>query len=63
MDGKFIGSMVCEKDREAFGYYGRLESVLSEDIVLDNKKKIRSGTLVTTMLLPLCGRAINNDSK
>jgi hypothetical protein len=53
--GKYIGSKICNKDRATFGYYGKSTEVVEDSIVLDNGKKIRPGTLVSTMLFPLCG--------
>ncbi len=53
---KFVGSiLVNEKDREVYGYTGRKEEVLTEDIVI-NKKKLKKGTTVITELGVLCGR-------
>lgn len=53
---KFVGSIrIEEKDREVFGYTGRKEEVLTEDLVI-NKKKIKKGTTVVTELGVLCGR-------
>lgn len=53
---KFVGTLrIEEKDREVFGYTGRKEEVLTEDLVI-NKKKIKKGTTVVTELGVLCGR-------
>jgi hypothetical protein len=53
---KFVGSiLVNEKDREVYGYTGRKEEVLTEDMVI-NKKKLKKGTTVITELGVLCGR-------
>lgn len=56
VDRKYIGSLVCEKDRDVFGYYGRKEEVLQNDVVFRNKKKIKKGQLVLTELQQLNGR-------
>lgn len=56
MDNKYIGTIKCEKDREVCGYYGRQEEVLEEDVILDNKKKIKKGSKVVTQLHILCGK-------
>jgi len=56
IDGKFIGSINCEKDREIIGYDGRRIETTTEEIVLSNKKKIKKGTEVKTFLYPLNGR-------
>jgi len=53
---KFIGSLPCEKDREDVGYIGRKEEKLKDTVVFRNKKKIKSGESVTTIIYPLCGR-------
>ena len=55
-DGKFIGTLKCEQDRDTFGYYGAKIETLSAAVVLDNKKKIKAGETVKTMIFPLCGR-------
>jgi len=56
-DRKYIGSLVCEKDREVFGYLGRNKIVLTEDLII-KKKKIKKGTELLTELFPLNGRII-----
>lgn len=53
---KYIGSLVCEKDRDVFGYNGRKEEILQNDVIFRNKKKIKKGTLVLTELQQLNGR-------
>lgn len=53
---KFIGIINCEKDREVVGYAGRKTETLTEPITLKNKKTLKLGTEVTTLLYPLCGR-------
>lgn len=54
---KPIGTLTpCEKDRDVIGYLGRCKEILKEDIVLDNKKKIKTNTEVTTILYPLQGK-------
>ena len=55
---KLIGVKThVEKDREVIGYNGRKQETFSEEIVLDNKKKIKAGTTVMTFLYPMCGRS------
>lgn len=58
INNKFIGTINCEKDRDIIGYNGKTFIVLSEDIVLSNKIKIKKGTQVLTILYPLCGKKI-----
>jgi hypothetical protein len=56
---KFIGFINCEKDRDIIGYNGRQEETTKSDIILFNKKKIKKGTLVRTIIYPLCGSQIS----
>lgn len=55
---KYIGSIKCERDRKEIGYNGQQDEVLSQDVVCMNKKKIKQGTLVTTMIYPLNGKKL-----
>jgi len=58
LDKKYLGSIKVEsKDREVFGYEGRTEIVLENDLKL-KKKTIKKGTKVITELIPLCGKLI-----
>ena len=55
--GKSIGTKNVEQaDREILGYAGFRWHITDTDIVFDNKKRIKAGTLVKTVLYPLCGR-------
>ena len=56
---KFIGSIKCEKDRDDYGYKGRIKEILQVDLICDNRKKIKAGTEVYTYLYPLCGKLID----
>ena len=57
---KYIGSIIMEKpDRETIGYFGRIYEVATEDIILDNKRKIKKGQSFITMMYPLCGKFLN----
>lgn len=58
LEKKYIGSLVCEKDREIYGYLGRKKEILLEDIIL-RKKKIKKGTELITEIFPLNARIIN----
>ena len=58
-NGKYIGSLNSEKDRDIFGYNGRKKEILENDIVVKNKKKIKKGEEVTTELFPLNGKLLN----
>ena len=58
-EGKFIGSILCDtNDRNCIGYYSRINSVAEQDIILDNKKKIKKGTKYHTYIYPLCGKKL-----
>lgn len=60
-NGKYIGSMKTEKDREVLGYDGRKTEILGEPIVFSKTKKIRKGAEVITEIYPICGKIIKND--
>lgn len=45
--------MPINYNNEVIGYNGKKTEVLSETIVLDNKKKIKKGTEVLTIIYPL----------
>ena len=54
---KFINTIIInDADREVVGYNGRRNEIVKDTIVFDNKKKIKAGTEVMTMLYPLCGK-------
>ena len=57
VNGKFVGSKECEKDREEFGYFGRKNEILCETINFKSKK-IKAGTEVMTELQRICGKVI-----
>lgn len=60
VNGKYIGSKRIEqKDREHYGYNGRTTITLTNDLILDNNKKIKAGAVVVTELFPLNGRILN----
>ena len=60
IDTKYIGTITIEQpDREEIGYYGRIDSVANQDILLDNKKRIKKGQSYYTRMYPLCGKYIN----
>ena len=55
----YMGSIPCNNEPgRAFSYVGRQSITLEEDIVFKNKKRIKKGQQVTTMLIPLCGKMI-----
>lgn len=55
VDGKFIGTELCEKDREVLGYNGRRMEVAVSKIQI-GKKIIKPGTQYRTILYPLCDK-------
>tara|TARA_B110000037_G_scaffold194752_1_gene230675 strand:+ start:13 stop:240 length:228 start_codon:yes stop_codon:yes gene_type:complete len=60
IDTKYIGSKSIDKpDRKEVGYYGRIDSVANQDILLDNNKRIKKGQSYYTRMYPLCGNYIN----
>ena len=61
IENKFIGVIDCEKDREIYGHFGRKIETLDEDVETSNKRKIKKGTSVMTMIFPYCG--IKSNSK
>jgi hypothetical protein len=60
IDGKSIGTITCEKDREIMGYTGKIKESIIRGLKLDNGKKIKSGAIVESVIYPLCGRLLNN---
>ncbi len=56
VNGKYTGSLVCDKDRDVFGYQGRINEIVNDNLILTNKKKIKKGTEVMTILQIICGK-------
>lgn len=57
IDTKLIGTKRIDKpDRDEVGYYSRINATATEDIILDNGKKIKSGQDYYTRIYPLNGR-------
>lgn len=56
INDKFIGFIKSEQDREKIGFNGRKNEIINNDLILENKKKIKAGTKVVTILYPLCGQ-------
>ena len=55
IDSKFIGyKNFVEKDRDFLGFKGEKKEILENDIILENKRKIKCGTLVKTYLQLVC---------
>ena len=60
IDTKYICTITIEQpDRKEIGYYSRIDSVANQDILLDNKKRIKKGQSYYTRMYPLCGKYIN----
>lgn len=55
---KFMGYIVCDKDREEMGYMGRKTETATEDFKT-SKTTIRKGTEYVSELQRLCGRMKN----
>lgn len=58
LNGKYIGSIKTDKDRNVIGYNGRLNENIETIIILDNKKKLKLNTIYQTILYPLCGKMV-----
>ena len=56
VNGRFIGMLTCEKDRDIIGYSGRTTEVTDKKITLDNRRVIFPATEVQTILYPLTGK-------
>lgn len=57
IDNKYIGSIsIAENNRETIGYYSRIESIATDDIVFKNNKVIKKGTRYTSYVYPMCGK-------
>lgn len=56
INGKFIGTKVCQEQNREIGYYGKITKIADSDITLDNKKKIKKGQEYYTRYYPLNGR-------
>lgn len=57
---KYMGQLPCTKDREEIGYYGRQYMTLQEDVVLTNRKKLKKGTEINTIIYPVCGKIVRS---
>jgi hypothetical protein len=56
---KFIGNLsLNEPDRELTGYAGRVFETTTDQVILENGKKIKAGTKIMTMVYPLNGRKL-----
>lgn len=58
LNNKYIGSIKTEKDREIIGYNGKKLELLKEPIILENKKKLKTGIEYQTIIYPLCGKIV-----
>lgn len=56
INGKFIGTKICQEQNREIGYYGKITKIADSDITLDNKKKIKKGQEYYTRYYPLNGR-------
>lgn len=61
VNGKSIGTKkIDDPGNQQIGYEGRCIFTTTEKIVTDNKKVIKAGTEVKSVLYPLCGRIVKN---
>jgi len=61
VDGKYMGNINTNKrDRDTLSWFGRTTTTLECDVVLNNKKRVKKGTIVTTELNPLCGKVLKH---
>lgn len=61
LNGKYHGSInIDELDREQIGWNGKRTEITTEEIRIKNKKIIRIGTRIDTMVYPLNGRVIKD---
>lgn len=58
LNGKYIGNIKSDIDRDIIGYNGRKDEIISNTIILENKKKLKVGLQYQTILYPLCGKKI-----
>lgn len=59
VDKKHVGTIhPVVPDRTVFGYQGRKELVLMEDLMTKKGKRIKKGTVIVTELIPICGKLI-----
>ena len=56
INGKFIGTKICQEQNREIGYYGKITKIADSDITLENKKKIKKGQEYYTRYYPLNGR-------
>lgn len=57
IDGKFVGIKSCQEQPDrVIGYYGTKRAIAENDILIDNKKKIKKGQSYYTRYYPLNGR-------
>jgi hypothetical protein len=56
IDNKFIGTKKCEEKNRVIGFNGKENFQASNDIILENKKKIKTGINYFTFYYPLNGR-------
>jgi len=56
VDGKFVGSVKLNDYEGQIGYYSKKTLVVENEIVLDNKRKIKKGTTTYHFTYPLNGK-------
>lgn len=56
LNGKYLGNINTDKDRDTIGYLGRKKELLTDIIILSNGKKLKANIEYETILYPLCGK-------
>ena len=56
---KLIGFLICQKDRDVYGFFGRKIEKIDNDIILSNNKKIKHsankcGRLAALTIASIC---------
>jgi hypothetical protein len=58
INNKLIGTLICDKDRDVYGFFGMKIEIIEFDLILSNKKIIKKGKQVNTFLFELCGQKL-----
>lgn len=56
LNGKYLGNINTDKDRNKIGYIGKKSEILSNALILSNGKKLKPNIQYETILYPLCGK-------
>jgi hypothetical protein len=58
INNKMIGTLICDKDRDIYGFFGKKIETIESDLTLSNGRKIKKGEQVATFLFELCDKKI-----